>query len=172
MQAREAPRKPRPKETGLDLGVCIRGQMGPEGLRPWRPTNAGRAMKRVPRLKWFRGSASLSDGAGLDLGGAVATVGWPTALSDDGQGAAPDAPTINDRSTPQVQRRSVGQHSIEQPEHVGIRVRAPAEQDDARLAGLVERQKPRIVEIGGDDDSASRRAASSNWMSEARASPI
>jgi hypothetical protein len=80
--------------------------------------------------------------------------GEELALFGDGQGAAPYPPPIHNDDRPlEVQGRRPRQHTIEQPEHVGIRVRSPAEEDEARTAGLVQRQEPRVVEIRRDDDS-------------------
>jgi len=46
-----------------------------------------------------------------------------------------------------------GPNPVEQREHLSVRVRTSAEQDDAGTVGLLERNKARIVQVGSNDDS-------------------
>ena len=65
--------------------------------------------------------------------------------------------SVDDRDRPlQFQLWNRGQNSVEELEHFSVRVRAAAEEDDARSMSPLERQQPRIVEIGRHDHAVLR----------------
>src|ERR671918_1024256 len=53
----------------------------------------------------------------------------------------------------EIECGGTSQDPIEQRQHLSVRVRAPAEQDDARAVGLLKRYEAWVVEVGGNDDS-------------------
>jgi hypothetical protein len=48
----------------------------------------------------------------------------------------------------QIERGALCQHSVEQPEHLRVGVRAVTEQDETGTVGLVERNEAGIVQAG------------------------
>jgi hypothetical protein len=53
----------------------------------------------------------------------------------------------------EVQGLGLGEHAIEEGEHLGVRVGATTEEDHAGPVCLEQGEEARVVEIGGDDDA-------------------